>query len=302
MFNEFITIRSEEDAWKILERLLLEDDFHKYIEFESWPFINLNIKGERYSSTLPANLLNKLSHIQSNLNTFYGNFVYEGDARNLKKYEKHDIELVFKVKEGSTALKADATGLLNKLGESMTKPETQKVAGITMCVLALILSGAGVVNNYSDNQKVIELQRLKLLEKAIETVPELKNSSTEIQKTFRRVISSAADADSISIGDTLFDKYAINKIAEKTNNKIEWVEIEGEFHISSIRGYESYYTIEIIYEKNSKVRARLSKDIVSEEQVKLLTDSLINGSLVSLNFKAKKIEDGYASARVQSVG
>jgi hypothetical protein len=301
MYQDSIVIGSEEKAWSVLEDFLKKQNFDKYVEFNNWPIINLNIKGDRYPSTLPANLVDRLSYIQGNLNTFYGKFVYGGDARNLKKFEKHEIELIYNIQKGSTDIKADATGLLNKLGESMSKPGTQKITGITLCVIALTIAGAVVFTNNSDNIRDIEIQRLKLLEKAIETSPNLKGSSLELHNTFKRIISSASDANNITIGRTVFDRDAINSIAERTRNKVEHVKIEGQYKINSIRGYERYYLVEVIFDKTTNIRARLLKNNILQEHLKLLTNSLTGDTLVPLTFTAKKINDGYASAVIESI-
>lgn len=296
-----ILITSEAEAWNTLECLLKAKVSDHYVEFQGWPNFDIVIKGERYSSTVPADLLSKLSNVQGALNTFYGRFVYEGDARNLKKYEKYEIELVYTVKKSSTDIKADATGLLNKMGEAMSKPGTQKVAGITLCVLALIISGAVVISKKSSDNRDIEIQKLKLLEKAIEKSPELKDASKNLQDIYRSIIVSASDANNISIGTQHYSQQKIQELAERNRSRANRVELSGEYKIKSLRGYQNHYLLDVQINKDISIRARVLKSEMNEDKVKLLIGSITGTSVVPLTIAATQLEDGYANAIITKI-
>jgi len=299
--QESILICSEADAWKTLENLLGKDSGDAYVEFQGWPHFDLKVEGQRYKSTIPASLLSKLADVQSSLNTFYGQFVYEGDARNLKKFEKHEIELVYKVKEGSTEIRADATGLLNKMGEAMNKPSTQKIAGITLCVLALIVSGAVVISKKSADNRDIEIQKLRILEKAVDKSPELKDASKEFQNILRGIISSASDAKNISVGPMQYNEQKIQELAERSRTRIERIELVGAYRIKSIRRYKSHFLIDIQIDKDTSIRARVRRGDVDKKEIDVLVNSITSNALVDLVIAATKIEDGYANAHVTEI-
>ncbi|WP_155401891.1 hypothetical protein [Chromobacterium violaceum] len=296
-----IVITSEREAWETLESLLKNRSAEVYVEFSGWPTFDLVVKGERYASSIPANLLNKLSSIQGSLNTFYGRFVYDGDARNLKKYEKHEIELVYEVKKGSTEVKADATGLLNKMGEAMAKPSTQKIAGITLCVLALIVSGAIVISKKSSDNRDIEMEKLKLLQEAVKVSPELKDTSRDFQDLFREIITSAADAKNISIGPQNYNEQKIQELAARNRSRFERVELSGTYRIKSIRGYQNHYLIDIQINKDNSIRARLPRSEATQTEIDALVMSITSHASVSMVLLATKFEDGYANARIKKI-
>ncbi|WBA07768.1 hypothetical protein [Salinivibrio kushneri] len=294
-----VVIKSEDDAWKLLSEILDSDKYDNYLEFQNWPNISINIKGDRYSSTLPASLLEKLSFIQRNLNSFYGETVYDGDARFLKKADKHEIELVYSIVKGSTDIKADATGLLNKLGESMAKPSTQKITAITLCFISLAISGAFVIGNHMDNIKEIEIEKQKTLQKAIEALPQLKDTSGQLHSTFRKIISAASDADSIKLGDIELGKNEINRIAEKDKNKYEKDIVESEFKVTSLRGYDRHYSVGVTDLKNNrKFTAKLYKHSDSDDDLSLLAKSLTSEESISLVVGVKVIDNNYANAEI----
>lgn len=297
-----VVIKNEEDAWKLLDKILNSKEYDDYLEFQNWPNISINIKGERYSSTLPAGLLEKLSFIQRNLNSFYGETVYGGDARFLKKADKHEIELVYTIVKGSTDIKADATGLLNKLGESMAKPSTQKITAITLCFISLAISGAFVLGTHMDNIKEIEIEKQKTLQKAIEALPQLKDTSGQLHGTFRKIISAASDADSIQLGDIRLGKHEINKIAEKDKNKYEKDVLESEFQVTSLRGYDNHYSVGITdLKQNRKLMAKLFKGHTKDGDLALLANSLTNEEVIELVVGVKIIDNNYAKAEVLEI-
>lgn len=299
--QESLVIASESDAWQVLAKLLDDNNSTAYVEFDQWPFFELVVQGERYSSTIPASLLGKLAKLQKDLNTGYGKFVHDGDARNIKKYEKDGLELVYEVKKGSTEIKADATGFLNKMGEALAKPGTQKIAGITLCVLALIISGSITISTISNNNANIEIEKLHLLQKAIEVAPSLKDATREFQDLFKEIISSASDAKSLSIGKQKFDEREIDQLSEKQRGRTEKVELTGTYQVMSVRWYRNHYLIEVKLENEDSVRARVLHKEFGPASIDVLMKSLTTHQAISLSLVATKHEDGYANARVVAI-
>lgn len=299
--QESLLIASESDAWRVLAQLLNDTNSTSHIEFDQWPFFDLVVKGERYSSTIPAFLLGKLARLQKELNTGYGKFVHDGDARNIKKYEKEGLELVYEIKKSSTEIKADLTGFLNKMGEALSKPGTQKVAGITLCVLALIISGSITISTISNNNANIEIEKLRLLQKALEVAPNLKDSSKEFQELFKEIISSASGAQSLSIGKQKFNESEITQLSEKSRGRTEKVELNGTYQVTSVRWYRNHYLVEVKLENDDTVRARVLHKEFGPESIDILMKSLTTHQAVKLSLVATKHEDGYANARVVSI-
>jgi hypothetical protein len=296
--HESFLITSEADVWKVLAKLLSDEAPNASVEFQKWPQFELVIKGQRYAGTIPATLMSKLARFQKELNTGYGKFVHDGDARNIKKYERDDLELVYEVNKSSTEVKADATGFLNKLGEALSKPNTQKVAGITLCVLALIISGSKTIEVISNNSRTVEVEKLKLLNKALDVVPDLKNTTKEFQELFKGIITSASDAKSMSIGSQQFSEAEIAKLSERHRGRIERVELAGSYHVTSIRRYRNHYLIEIKINGTDSLRAKVLHTEFGETAIDILMKAFVTNTPVQLTVVAIKHEDGLANGRV----
>ncbi|CAD5374394.1 hypothetical protein RA210_U530003 [Rubrivivax sp. A210] len=295
-------ISSESLAWRALERLVDGDEDLGQIQFEGWPNVALKVQGERYSATLPSGLMRQVSEIQSVVNRSYGRAAYKGDGRSIKHSERDELELVYEIREGSTEIKADATGLLNRLGDAIAKPSTQKVAGITLVVLALIITGGVLISNISSDRKEIETKRLELLERAIEKAPELKDATPEFQKVYRDIVSSASDADHITIGSKKISVGEIAEIAGGQRGTGQRVDIKGKYRVSSIRRFAKHCLIDVSLPGGESLRARVAFEKFPDEALAAVSVAIAKNTSITLSITAMRHKDGYSNGRVTAIG
>lgn len=296
-----LSIRSEATAWAVLEKLLSDEDVGA-IEFDGWPFIGLKIEGERYSATLPSGLMRQVSEIQGALNRCYGQVAYQKDARSIKQAERDELELVFEVSEGSTELKADATGLLDRLGDAMKKPSTAKTAAITIVALALIISGSIVASRFSSNMTAIEEKRMDLLTRAIERAPDLKDASPEFQKIYRDIVASASDADRITIGSKSLSVSEISSVASSQRIGGKRIDLTGVYRVDAVRRYSRHCLIDVVLPNGDKIRARIVFDRFPEASVSAVMMAVVKNTPVQLSFTAMQHKDGFSSGRITAIG
>jgi hypothetical protein len=303
--NEVEVIRSQEDAWLLLERLVEEHEQDRdfSVEFSGWPKFHLGIRGERYSGTLPGPLLIQLAKIQTLSNSYYGWIVHEGDARNLRKYEKHELEMLFEVRQGSTMIKADLTAFFTKLSEALSKKKTSTKAAIVIIVLALSISGAVVVPQISEDLTNQNMQRINLQQRALDLAAEKSNSAADFSRTYKEIVSSVSDASSIQIGATELSAEQIRGISGQKRVG-ETVILEADFEIEGLRQYEDHFTLTTRSSDGYTIRARVTKSLLSKhpQLLRQLSDSLTSNASVSLTIKIKEYEDGYGIGTVTGVG
>ncbi|MBV1788348.1 hypothetical protein KQ940_09795 [Marinobacterium sp. D7] len=296
--NELAVIRNEEDAWALLEFFIHNKDADSAleIEFNGWPKFHVGIKGERYSGTLPGPLLTQLGKIQALSNTYYGRIVHGGDARNIKKHEKAELELLFEVREGSTEIKADLTSFLTKLSEALSNNKTSRNAAIVIIVLALSVSGSVVIPEISEDLTNQEKYRIELQERALEIAAEESDSAADFAKTYKEIISAASDATSIRIGGNELTEEQIQAISGSVRSG-ENVVLENEFHIEALRQYENHFTLTTRSEDGYTIRARVSKAFLKKHPFLLseISTSLTSDTRVLLVISVKRYEDGYGT-------
>lgn len=296
------SLRSEDDAWRLLEWLLADKENFAQPEFDGWPVISLKIEGDRYESTLSTSLMRQVSEIQGAINRCYSRTAYQKDARSVKQAERDELELVFEIRKGSTELKADATGLLDRLGDAMKKPSTANVAAITLVALALIISGSSLLSNLSSNRKAVEEKRLELLAKAIDRAPDLKDATPEFQKIYKDIVASASDADQITVGSQRISSADISKIADSQRIGGQRVDLEGIYKVDAVRRYSKHCLIDVILPSGEKIRARIVFDRFPEAAVSSVLMAVAKNTSIQLSVTAMKHKDGYSSARITAIG
>jgi len=303
--NEVEIIRSEGDAWELLERLVSNpsDERSFSVEFSGWPEFYLGIKGERYSATIPGTLLSKLAKIQSLSNSYYGWMVYEGDARNLKKHEKKELELLFEVHHGSTEIKADLTAFLTKLSESLGNDKTSTKAAIVIIVLALSAAGAVIVPKISDDLTIQNKQHIELQKKALELAAEESDSAADFAKTYKEIIRSVSDASSVQVGESMLTSEQVRMVSGERRIG-ETIVLRGDFRIEGLRQYENHFTLTTQSEDGYSIRARVTKAFLETHRDLLnqLSGSLTSDQTVPLNIEIREYEDGYGTGNVIDVG
>jgi hypothetical protein len=297
-----LIISSERKAWNALERLLTDDREVESVQFEGWPTVELVLKGERYSSSMPSGLMRQVSGIQTLLNRLYGRLAYEGDGRRLKHAERAEIELVYKVREGSIDLKADATGLLNRLGDALTKRGTQKGAILTLITLALMIEGGQVILGISSNRRDVEIKHLELLQKALEKAPEIKDAPDEFLTVYKRIVAAASDADHISIGDASLNADEIVNLVGQQGQVGKRVELHGDYYVSSLRRHPKYLVIDIVLDEGEHLKARVLFDEFTSSEIEVLSASVVHNKPVLLRLSAVEYDDGFAYGRVRRIG
>ena len=302
MRTEPFSISSEEEAWFALARLLDEDEELGPIEFDGWPVIALKFEGERYSASLPSGLMRQISDIQGAFNRCYARVAYDKDARGIRHAERDELELVFEVSEGSTELKADATGLLDRLGDAMKKPSTARTAALTLVVLALIVAGSAVASRLSADRAAVDSQKLQLLQRAIEVAPQLKDATPEFQKVYRDIVAAASDADRIAIGKQELQSDEISEVAGAQRISGRRIELQGQFRVDAVRRFKKHCLIDVLLPDGEKIRARIVFDRFPESSVSAVLMAVAKNTPINLTLTAMEHKDGYSSGRITAIG
>lgn len=184
-----VRISSEDDAWRVLSDILNDkinaDDVALDFGDAKWAKVHLNFKGEIFHQTVTASVMRGIVEYQS---AFYRTaaLLIKDDARTnrLTDQEKDDLELIFKVQEGSSDLNADAADpLKHVLGKCVDKMSGKQVL-MAIIVVALLFFGSPQVANYLNND--IEKTRIETAFKEENARIEAETKRQEIASTERR--------------------------------------------------------------------------------------------------------------------
>jgi hypothetical protein len=105
-----ISIRSEQDAYNLLQQILNESISLEGSELrlEGWPKLHIYLTGEKFHQTLTPSVMKGFIDLQHGIYKSYALAVHHtADTRILTKEESDDLEIEVKVEEGSSDVEVD---------------------------------------------------------------------------------------------------------------------------------------------------------------------------------------------------
>lgn len=313
-----LNIDNDQDAINMIKSALAGeyDENILQIKFNAWPKLNVTFKGERYKSSLPSGVMVAFLELQNSLNRIYADLVYSGDLRSLSAEDKQVIELVFYVEEGSSKIKADFTGFLNRLGDAMQDSKNLKTVATLVGVLGVAGISGLVTDSYFDNQSKIDIaqieaeaelkgdtsetERLKIVTEALKGHPRLVSSVENINHAKKSVVVSAYDADEVVLDDKLFSSDDISSLNTNQRTATRVVPFNSIFIIDGLRGYSenggrsTTVTLKDI-DTNEVLTAYFDKsdiDSFSFEDIDRLFDAFKNNKKIKLSISQRVKPNG----------
>jgi hypothetical protein len=155
---EPVPIRSEDDAWALLEQLQNGgfDDDSKLPVFQQWPRFHFKFWIEGSSLVLTPPVMQAMVDYQTSVNRAFM-LVLENtlELRGLSEEERREFEVIFAVKRGSTDLSFNAQELIEKFMEKAVGKLNGKQITIMVLSFALLFTGYSSWNAYLENQNEI---------------------------------------------------------------------------------------------------------------------------------------------------
>lgn len=242
-----LVISSEDDAWIVLNHALEHgnnclDDFE--LVFEGWPRYDLNIKGKDWHSTVPTRVMGPLLEVQKDLHRAYTSICYGSDnLRRLTDEDRDKMELVIKVKEGSSEYDAE---LWNQLGE-IAKAAVGKMTGteiiITVTALAVVITGGSVIKHWiskrleekeSENQIALskqETERMRVFAGAMNRQPMIADMSESSIITQSKILKAMKPGDQITTSGVSLNSEEARMVAQTERAASQDVDIRGVFRV-----------------------------------------------------------------------
>jgi len=171
-----LKIRSEDEAWEALRGLLQGDitiDSIEEIELGDWVKSTLYIPDQRYDSALNAYMMKGWIDAQAAIYRSYA-LVSRGEAngRLLTDVEKEELELIIRVKSGSSDQEAELMDVIKEVLVGAVDKMDPTTLAIVIVGLALIWAGQSTMRNWLNNRKEERLAESnnEMMIKALETI------------------------------------------------------------------------------------------------------------------------------------
>lgn len=237
-----ITVLSSlEQALAYLDRYAENKADAPEVEFEDeLSRVSIHIDGERYDSSVPAELARGLWEYQEAIYravalTFYG----ASDIRRLTSEQQQQFELVFKVKHGSTDLTAHLDKFLKILGDGFLTMDSKHKAYVLVAI-AIVLGTGYTVPNIVESQSKIKQEEFKA--NAQISIEQEKTRQFEVfgraindgaaaafkkasEEGARAIVNRSSDAKKVSIGRVNLDRTDIEEVNQRATKEKATAEI-----------------------------------------------------------------------------
>lgn len=299
-----VIIKSADEAVAMLQNALggkFKDDESILIRFDGWPTFAVNVKGDRYNSTLPTQLMKALVEYQQSFNKFYAYSVYGRSAKSFTDEDRFVNELVFNVKEGSSDVLAQLSERFSGLAERMVDRMTGRQLVITVLGLALISSGYFGYKNYLDHDAATaqEKGRIELEKKLVESSDSARRASEQFAQNAMDIVRSVSDAKSVDVGAHHFEKVDIEAISQKSRQAWPRKRIDGNYRVVSLKKLKDRWSVQLVAQDSDRmIRTDLYRAEKGTEAIQELSEAFASDNPLKLYIIAGVSGDYVSQARI----
>lgn len=318
MATETFIVTNEADAWNILQRWLNKEEIGE-VEFEGWPILSINIRGEDYKSSLNSSQMAALVEFKKIVSRSYSVVTHGSyDMRRLKLDEEEQLEFTTQVRPGSSLTDTDLTPLVQAFASAVTTHPTMSVIFGIVVALALVARPV-ILKHYETRAKQIDAEeRARLMdlsltaaerahystfEKALKRLervyPQLSRAIPEVSAGFWRFASASANADEMTVAGIKLTQSDLEILSERRQRRARDVsEVEQVFDIVGITKHQSAYRVQLASSNltltalyrwpqmtDAKVRRLMtfmaaSKPVIAKLEIQVVDKAQVMGRLI----------------------
>lgn len=149
-----IVIRSEEDAYNILQQTLdAQVGPYRHIRFEGWPSFSLYLKGKKFDQSLTPTVMRGLLELQRGVYKSYASAAFSAPNRRLSEEEKDTLEIKVSVKGGSSSLEINFQEIADKLIEQLGARMNPTEVLYSAVAIAVLYFGTSAYKSYLEHRR-----------------------------------------------------------------------------------------------------------------------------------------------------
>lgn len=296
--EDIVTIRSEEDAFKAIKRLIAREDFRGDVQLDGWPKLQIKLVGEQFNSSITPSVMKSFLELQSLVYKSYAIARYDtDDVRKLSKEERDELEIKVTVEPGSSMFEVDLQEILVKFAEQAGQSMTPEMTAVTVLGLGILWVGKTSFNAYLNYRKEVRLsearteeqksaldaiqaqtkqetERLQLLTKLLVKQPMLEQVKDQVYDAHTEMLKGFSAADTATIEGLTVASDVADELLKNARRKASEKRVDG------------YYRIIRVDSSNPdvfRVRVRRKKSATEFDAV-LQDDSLDEQKKLTLQF------------------
>ncbi|QAB30139.1 hypothetical protein [Pantoea ananatis] len=308
-----ISIKSAEEFWAFTQNFISSEDheFNKLdIKFEGWPILYINVKGDKFHSSLTASMIAGMSSMNEAFQRAYAMAKYGSTKLNqLTNEDREALDVVFKVEEGSTESTTDWSDTTNKALIFLQQTMENMSGAEKMTVLLALITALTIGGCYYLNRKRTEKKdELDAKSKDIETVVagmkdafqianELKSvgdtpASRQIEKlsdTAKTAVlkSVAGDAESAVVGGEVYTGAQLLDFKNRQTKNRNSRESFDDFYILGIQrsGTSDEFNVTVQRESNAETfTLKVLEEMTRPEELSRLAAAVLTHELLRISY------------------
>lgn len=312
-----VVIRSEEDAWELLDLWLTGEDIGE-VEFDGWPKLTITLQGGDYKSSLNSGQMAALLEFKSTIGRTYSAISHGAyDMRRLREDEEEQLQFSTEVKKGSSIMETDLTPLVQALSSVVTAyPGSSLIAGVIIG-LALVARPL-VLKHYETRAKQLEIEerqrllsfsltptensRHKTFERVIGRLekhhPQIAQAIPDARQAFWRLASASVNADYMTIAGIRFSQEELQVLSERRARRASDVkEVTRDFRIAGVKKVGSGYRIQL-EAKDLVLSVSYKRPQFSDTGLKRLMSYMTSETRISATLEVKTIDKSQLTGRL----
>lgn len=312
-----LRISNEKEAWDAIELTLsgaLPAEITG-IEFDGWPTLTMHLGGPKFHGTITSTVMESLIEVQKNLNRSYAKIRYDkADARHITDEDRDQIELVVKVKDGSSGFDAALENAMEKFAINVADKMTPEMLILSILGLALMYFGHSYFRAAQDNKlkekqidadlkvKQEDTTRFKLMADAITKVAALKEIRDDAEDSHDALLRAAASAETAEVMDVEIPTDVAAQIIKTKRERSKDVRLDGKFTVTvADKSNPDDPRCRLVSDKGVEFMALVIDDNWTEEQRSRFYEAFWKDKQIGLQVNAKELRGAIVMASVVGV-
>ncbi|MCF1486932.1 hypothetical protein LZ838_06130 [Pseudomonas sp. AA27] len=268
-----IVIRSEAQAFEYLARAQAGEfeGEEVLLSFSGWPVLDINVKGDRYHSTIPAGIMKGLVEYQGALNKAFALVSNSDTSKSLTDDNRKALDVTFEVKEGSSDIKSDIAKQLGVIAQQAMGHMSGTEIVLTVLGIAIIasLTYLGATKIRTTGESAAEKQRLDFAKEVVESNVKLAQINKEVTESALSVIKGAHDAEILKLGKSVLTRTDIEFLNRRTRSLSDKRRIDDSFHVIKLHTTDQKWKLILEHPVYGQIKVDLYK---GEEAGKVLDE------------------------------
>lgn len=239
-----VVVASEADAWALLQEAIAGGGSSTIngVQFSGWPYFEFDVHGRDWHGTVPTRVMQPLLDVQRDINRAYAHAEHiDFNLRRLNAQDRDALEVVLKVKEGSSLFSADISSQLNRVAQAVFGRMTGRQALIAVLGIALLITTPITVKEFLNEraatvhaQAQVELsheetERLQIMQQALAQHPALETVNADVLATASELLKASRDDDVVTLRGVPLSAADAHTLAQPARERARQFSIAGQF-------------------------------------------------------------------------